>query len=262
MASITLPALRRSSRLASQGGWKTAQEIASKLENGVKKLAALESADIQKMNLYGRWETLGREKHCWLVHMLSADGYDLLDNVFQMYKLYCESLYWESPQLLQPAAEKMKELLMSAQPAVVLPEKLAGATWRPSVYLSPPETVVAEEAEEEAEEEPEDQGDYSCQDCGRAQWRVASLPDEPLCFLCRADINMKKALEEPEPEEECRGCGCGLSSYEYTYCYGCVEGMDENWKGEKMEKKERCHNCCCHFSTAPSGRIVCGCDDY
>jgi hypothetical protein len=233
MASTPLPALRRSSRIASQGGWNTAQEIASYVESSVKKLAALEPADIKKMNLFGRWETLGQMEHCWLVHMLSADGYQLVDDVFYDYFYYCQALYWESPQLLQPAAEKLKDLLMSAQPAAVLPEKIAGATYSPPpVYHSPPETVVAEEEESWLQ--------YSARQAQEA------VPDD----------------SEDDCPDFCRGCDCPLETYEHTYCYGCVEGMDEKWKEEKMENKERCTNCCCHFSTAPSGRIVCGCDEY
>ena len=240
MAS-TLPSLRRSSRIASSGGWTTAREIASHLESSVKKLAALEPADIQKMNRWG-WVHLGSVEHAVLPHMLSADGFYLLDAVFYDYYYYCNALFYESPQLLAPAAEKLKDLLVDVLPAAVLPEHLPGATYcPPPAYVSPPETLVAEEPMLLQREEDEE------------SW---------LQYSARKAQEMIPADSEDDYPDFCRGCSSSLETYQHTYCYDCVNEMDEEYKQKKMDKKERCHSCHTHFSVAPSGRITCGCDDY
>ena len=212
----------------------------------MKKLAALEPAGTQKMNLWG-WRYLGATEHAVLPHMLSADGFYLLDSVFYDYFYYCEALYYESAHLLAPAAEKLKELLVEVLPAAVLPEHLPGATYCPApppAYVSPPETLVAEEPmllqREEAEEDEESWLQYSAR---KAQEMV---PED----------------SEDDYPDFCRGCSYSLETYQHTYCYDCVNDMDEEYKREKMAKKERCSSCCCHFATTSSGRITCGCDDH
>lgn len=237
---MAFPSLRRSSRIASSGGWTTAREIASSLESSVKKLAALQPADIQKMNRWG-WSYLGLVEHAVLPHMLSADGFYLLDSVFYDYYYYCNALYYESPLLLAPAAEKLKEILVEVLPAAVLPEHLPGATYcppPPPAYASPPETLVAEEAQE-AEEEEESWLQYS------ARKADEMIPED----------------SEDECPDFCRGCSSALETYEHTYCRDCVEERDQECMAEKMAKKQRCSSCCCHFATHSSGRIICGCDD-
>lgn len=227
----TLPALRRSVRLADQKGYRTAMEIASSLESSVKRLAALEPADIEKMNRYGRWETLGSVKSLWLVHMLSCAGYDRLDKVFSEYYLYCDALFFESPELLAPAAEKLKELLMSAQPAFVLPEDFAGAHYQPlllAAFSHPPP-------------DPENPA-----------WAWVELP-------APAAEEEDEDLSEDEEPETCQGCYHPLKSYEHILCHDCVETMDAEYKQEKMKKKKRCDGCNCHYSVAASGIITCGC---
>ena len=86
------------------------------VESTVKNLADLRPSDVEVLNGCSWWEN--RYSFYQVPVRLTPGAYTLLETVFYVFGVYLSALCLESVDLLEPAEEKMKELLKSVVPAL------------------------------------------------------------------------------------------------------------------------------------------------